>query len=154
VAVDSLFLRINGPYTNEGEIVKKVSEAVSDPRKFLVRSDPEYVLSRFDQYDKSLQDLRAANDALGAANAALRTENQELKDELDKVRIASMNNQNVDWFSKKPVPPAGIARVTELKKNDPAMTIAQVSKELQTEGIKMTDQEIRLVFQYYFNEGF
>ena len=161
VAVESLFLRINGPFTGEDEIVKKVSAAVADPKKFLVRSDPEYILSRFDQYDKSLVDLRAANDQLRAADDELRAaddklraDNQALKDELTRVRTAAMTNQNQVFFSKKPVPPDGVARVTELKQADPSLTVAQVSTKLKAEGIKMTDREIKLVFQYYFNEGF
>ncbi len=49
-------------------------------------------------------------------------------------------------------PSSGISRILELKRSSPSLTPAEAAARLKTEGIKMTDQEVRIVFKYYFEE--
>lgn len=90
--------------------------------------------------------------AMDQANKDLAAQDALIASALDIVRSATMTNQNVSWFTRHQIPKDGVAKILELKKATPGMTRADVSKQLKADGVKMTDQEIRLVFEYYFNE--
>ena len=109
--------------------------------------------AELDQKDAELDQKDAdMTAAIDKADKDLAAQDQVISGALDIVRSATMTNQNVSWFVKHQLPQDGVAKVLELKKATPAMTRADVAKELKTAGIKMSDQEIRLVFEYYFNE--
>ncbi len=98
------------------------------------------------------KELTAKDKELAAQNKELAAQNKELAAQFETVRYAAMTNENTVWFSRKPIPREGIARVLEIKRENPSLTKAEVAARLKKEGVKMTDQEVRIVFAYYFGE--
>ncbi|HET6484909.1 MAG TPA: hypothetical protein VFH83_00725 [Spirochaetia bacterium] len=123
----------------------QASQAMADKQSALESA----FASKSAEVDQKDADLSAAIDQ---ANKDLAAQDQAISAALDIVRSATMTNQNVSWFVKHRLPQDGVAKVVELKKATPGMTRADVAKELKAAGIKMSDQEIRLVLEYYFNE--
>jgi hypothetical protein len=139
VTKDNLFLRVSGVYKNEEEMENRIAEAIANPSAYLQRGDTEYLLSRLDELQKDIAALREAQEALQKS--------------LDTVRDAAMTRENVEWlFFPTPVPRDGMTRILALKKESPSITPSEAAGKLKAEGLIMTDQEIRIVFKYYFGE--
>jgi hypothetical protein len=97
--------------------------------------------------------LAEKDESLTRQTEELAKENAQSAAEFEALRYASLYFENVEWlFFKKEVPREGTARVVELKKATPAMTLKELSAQLKSEGIKITDQGITLVLQVFFNE--
>ncbi|MGA2976497.1 MAG: hypothetical protein ABSF77_14405 [Spirochaetia bacterium] len=146
VTKDNLFMRVSGRYSGEEEVEQKIADAIANPTAYLQRSDAEYLLSRIDQSQTDIAGMQAALDALSKSL-------QSLSAQMEALRYNAMTRENVEWlFFPTPIPRAGIARILALKRDSPALTPAEAASRLKTEGIKMTDQEVRIVFKYYFEE--
>jgi hypothetical protein len=139
VTKDNLFLRVSGVFKTEEEMENRIADAIANPNEYLQRGDTEYLLSRLDESQKGIAALREAQEALQKS--------------LDTARYAAMTRANVEWlFFPTPIPRDGMARIIALKKESPALTRAEAAVKLKAEGIKMTDQEVRIVFAFYFGE--
>jgi chromosome segregation ATPase len=99
-----------------------------------------------------IEDLAKKSEELAAQNTEIAAQTKDFSSQIEPLRYAAMVSENTVWFSKKPLPRDGVARVLELKRETPTLTKAEVAARLKSEGLKMTDQEIRIVFAYYFGE--
>ena len=140
VTKDNLFMRVNGHYQGEEEMEQKIADALSNPTAYLQRSDTEYLLSRIDQSQTDIAGLRGDVDTLSA--------------QLDVLRYDAMTRENIEWlFFPTPIPRIGIARILVLKRDAPSLSQSEVAARLKADGVKMTDQEVRIVFKYYFEKS-
>jgi FtsZ-binding cell division protein ZapB len=62
--VGSLFLRVKGQFYDEDQLSTRITEAATDPVRFLERTDPEYLFRTFQETANVLQQLEG-----GATNA-------------------------------------------------------------------------------------
>jgi len=121
---DNLFLRIEGDYENEGELLSRLRYAYDFPGAYLQRSESNV---------NNIGDSSTGID--------------------EKTRQALIYLLNEDWNGRpKSVPPETIKKVTELKANNPWMTKNQLWKELKKEKVKITKREFELILIIYFNE--
>lgn len=121
---DNLFLRIEGDYVSEEELLSQLRYAYDFPRAYLQRNESKVNNSR---------------NSSGGID--------------EKARQALIYLLNEDWNGRpKSVPPETIKKVTELKANNPWMTKNQLWKEIKKEKIKITKREFELILIIYFNE--
>jgi hypothetical protein len=126
-------------------------QALSDELKAIedeVKAGQEDLKAQQAELKAQQEQIKAQQSALDAKSAELASRGAEL----ETLRYAAMTNENQDWFTKKLLPKDGVARVLELKRGSPALTAAEMAKQLQSEGIKMSDQEIKIVLRYFFGE--
>lgn len=118
------FLRIEGDYLNEEELIAKLRYA----------------------YDYPLAYLRGGES--GVANAGGPGPGAD-----ERARQALLYFLNEDWNGRpKSVPPETINKVIELKVNNPWMSKAELWKTLKREKVKITKREFELILIIYFNE--
>lgn len=121
---DDLFLRIEGGYLNEEELLSQLRYAYDFPRAYLQRNE---------------SDVNNSRNSSGGID--------------EKARQALIYLLNEDWNGRpKSVPPETIKKVTELIANHPWMTKKQLWKEIKKEKIKITKRELELILIIYFNE--
>ncbi|NLY75981.1 MAG: hypothetical protein GX075_11880 [Firmicutes bacterium] len=121
---DNLFLRIEGDYLNEDELMSKLSYAYDYPSLYLKRGE-----SPPDPNDKQSAGID------------------------EKTRQALIYFLNEDWYGRyKAVPPETIKKVIELRQNNPWLTKNQLWKALKKEKVKLTKRELELILIIYFNE--
>lgn len=121
---DDYFLRIEGDYTNEEELITKLRYAYDYPLVYLRRADSGLVKG-------------------GSQNGATD----------EKTRQALLYLLNEDWNGRpKSVPPAIINQVVELKENNPWMSKRELWKVLKKDKVKISKRELELILIIYFNE--
>lgn len=121
---ENYFLRIEGDYLNEGELLTKLGYAY------------DYPLEYQQQSESSVSNTISQN---GATD--------------EKTRQALIYLMNEDWNGRlKSVPPETIKKVVELKQNNPWMTKTQLWKELKREKVRLTKRELELILIIYLNE--
>ncbi len=121
---DNLFLRIDGDYLNEGELIAKLRYAFDYPLVYQRRSESTVTNS-------------------GSSDTGID----------EKTRQALIYLLNEDWYGRpKSVPPETIQKVVQFKQNNPWMTKSQLWKSLKKEKVKLTKREFELILIIYFNE--
>lgn len=121
---DNYFLRINGAYLNEEELVNKLRNAYEYPLAYLQQGE--------------LTGAKASGVVSGTN---------------DTTRQALLYFLNEDWNGRpKSVPLETIAKVIELKQNNPWMTKAELWKVIKNEKVRITKREMELILIIYFNE--
>lgn len=121
---DNYFLRIDGDYLSEGELMAKLCYAYDYPSLFLQRSETN----------------------VGGAGSP-----NGVNDE--KTRQALIYLLNEDWNGRpKSVPSETIKKVVNLRQNNPWMSKTELWEELKREKIKVTKREFELILIIYFNE--
>lgn len=121
---DNHFLRIDGAYLDEAELVNKLRSAYDYPLIYLQRG-------------------KSAGAKAGDAGSG--------SDE--NTRQALLYFLNEDWNGRpKSVPSETIAKVVELKQNNPQMTKGELWKVIKNEKVRITKRELELILIIYFNE--
>ncbi len=121
---ENYFLRIDGDYLNEGELIAKLRYAYDYPLIYLQQSESSV--------------SRAGN-----LNGGID----------EKTRQALIYLLNEDWNGRpKSVPPETIQKVVQYKQNNPWMTKSQIWNSLKKEKVKLTKRELELILIIYFNE--
>lgn len=121
---DDYFLRIEGDYINEEELITKLRYAYDYPLVYLRRADPGL-----------------AKDVIPNTATDERT------------RQALLYLFNEDWNGRpKSVPPGTINKVIELKENNPWMSKQELWKALKKDKVKISKRELELILIIYFNE--
>lgn len=122
---DDYFLRIEGDYLNEMELIAKLCTAYDYPSVHLRQNQPSTV-SVSDGSDSGTD---------------------------ERTRLALIYLLNEDWNGRpKSVPPEIINEVIELKVNNPWMSKNDLWKVLKKEKVKLTKKELELILIIYFNE--
>ncbi len=121
---DDFFLRIDGDYVNEAELITKLRYAYDYPSVYQQRGESKTVTP-------------------GGPNTGVD----------ESTRQALLYLLNEDWNGRsKPVPPETIKKVTDLKLNNPWMSKTELWKTLKKEKVKITKREFELILIIYFNE--
>lgn len=121
---DDYFLRIEGDYTNEEELMTKLRYAYDYPLVYLRRGE------------SGIANVGGPN---GGAD--------------EKARQALLYLLNEDWNGRpKSVPPETISKVIELKESNPWMSKKELWKALKKDKVKISKRELELILIIYFNE--
>lgn len=122
---DDLFLRIEGDYLNETELINKLCYAY------------DYPLVYQKQSESGIANIGVVSDA-GTD---------------EKTRQALIYLFNEDWNGRpKSVPLEIINRVIEVKVKNPLLNKTELWKVLKKEKVKLTKRELELILIIYFNE--
>ncbi|MBP8081617.1 MAG: hypothetical protein KAZ87_00300 [Spirochaetes bacterium] len=132
-------IKMRGAYIEEEPLLAKISEALNDPKSFMKKRDPDFLLAKIEELENKLD--KAEISALSA-----KIQNEKTASDLIAFQNARMFN------SKKIVSNDIIARIVELKKTDPKITVEEMKKKMDEEKRTITLDEINLIFGVYFNE--
>lgn len=126
------FVRINGTYFTEADLCKVIAEAINDPVQYIKTHDEAYIIQKL---------------------AELEQETERLNLENTRLRNAIMAMDNRFWiFPPNFIKEETIQEVLTLKKDSPKLTKAEAMKLLQAKKVGINDQELNLIYFYYFNE--
>ena len=132
-------IKMRGAYIEEEPLLAKISEALNDPKSFMKKRDPDFLLAKIEELENKLD--KAETNALSA------------KIQNDKIAADLIAFQNARMFnSKKAVTADIIARIVELKKEDSRLTAEEMKKKMDIEKKNVTLEEINLIYGVYFNE--
>jgi hypothetical protein len=159
---DSLFLRLKGDVYGESQFADRAYNAIQDPVLYLQTNNPEYLLQRLndiaaavDKIANTLAEQEKTNQSISQNMSALQEQSAALQKSVDSMRYAmvALNNKGFLGLGKpKPLSLDAIDRVITLKQTDPSMTKAQVSAKLKDAGVNLSDKELSLVFNIYFDD--
>ena len=131
IQVNKFFVKITGLYTDQAEICGKLLEAKENPRDYIRKRDPEFLLRKLEAMEKRLEEQKL---------------NQF------RLRMAVITLHNTGFFSGPSAVNAGeIKKLVELKLKNPGLTAEQLATRAQQSGIKLSSKEIKLVLMVYFN---
>ena len=132
-------IKMRGAYIEEEPLLAKISEALNDPKSFMKKRDPDFLLAKIEELENKLDK---------AETAALSAKIQNEKVALDLIAF-----QNARMFnSKKTVNEDIISRVVDLKRADPRITAEEMKRKMDEEKKNVTLEEINLIYGVYFNE--
>ncbi|HUZ18896.1 MAG TPA: hypothetical protein VMV68_10955 [Spirochaetia bacterium] len=166
---DSLFLRLKGEVYGQSEFADRAYNALQNPVLYLQTNNPEYLLQRLNDIAAAVEKIsntlaeqektnKSTSDnlsALQSQDARLQAQDATLEKSVDSMRYATiaLNNKGFLGLGRpKPVSQDAIDRVIALKQADPSMTKDQVSAKLKDAGVKLSDKELSLVFNVYFDD--
>lgn len=132
INIDRLFVRIAGDFESEEAICKKIISAIENPREYIKKREPEYLLTKLE---------------------TLETKYQRLADEFYKLRAASLMLHNSGFFSSPaPIDKQIINRVIDMRLKDPSLTREKIADALEKDKVKASSREIDLILKVYFND--
>lgn len=128
----AVFMRIKGLYINEIELLKKMDSALKNPDAYIKRNDPDYILSKLEELDQSVE--------------VLQLENYRLK-------IALMSLQNRGLFGKVyPVDQQLLKKVIQIRKEAPNLSRTELETRLRADNYRFSSRELYLIFAVVYNE--
>ena len=123
--VDKYFVRIAGEFETEDRVCKKIIDAIENPREYTRKRDPEYLLTRIER----------------------------LEDTLNKVRTATLMLHNSGFLSSAaPIDKDLVERVVSLRIKDPVISREKIAETLEKEKVEASSREINLILNVYFND--
>ncbi len=133
VTKNDYFLRISDRFIDELSLCQRMKEAVDDPIGYMKKREPEYFL-------RKLNELEEAQALTG--------------DNIDKLIRALLYYQNSSFlgFGNTPVKSQVIKRIIELKTKDPKITKVNIKTQMDVEKIQVTEKEIQLILDVFYNE--
>ncbi len=134
-------------------------DLVNDAAAALQKAN-EDLNTRLEEMTAKYNDLQGRHEALQQKHSALQEKHDALKaekDSLDKafqiLRYAVMTLENTGFFrGPTTIPPEYVERVVKLKRENPSLTIKHSFQQVKAECLKMSDQDVMLIFSVYFNE--
>ncbi|MBS0619141.1 MAG: hypothetical protein JSR44_13210 [Spirochaetes bacterium] len=139
LAVNKLFVKIKGYYTDEADLTKKLKQAIKDPQAFIMKRDPEYFIAKLEKLEEEIELQKSA------------THKQKLEAERLRQVIAALNNTGI-FSGPAAIPEKLLKRVVELKTQTPALKREQVQATLDQEKIEWSSKQIKSIFAVYFSE--
>lgn len=137
--VNKLFVKIKGYYTDEADLLKKLKQAVKDPQGFIIKRDPEYFIAKLEKLEEELEIQKSKTFAQDK--------------ELERLRAVTAALHNTGVFSgPEAIPEKLIARVVELKKQNPAWKREQIQEQLDKDKIEWSKKQVKLILSVYFSE--
>ncbi|PKL40657.1 MAG: hypothetical protein CVV44_03375 [Spirochaetae bacterium HGW-Spirochaetae-1] len=137
---NNLFVRIQGTYRTEQELCENVLEAYTDPLKYLKKRDPEFFLTKLNQFEEEITSLKNSVKDLEEENRLL------------KSAVATLHNTGFLGFGNKPINQKIVKRTIAVRKEKPAATAEEITDILNDEGLKTSKKEVSLVLLVYCNE--
>ncbi|MBP8083232.1 MAG: hypothetical protein KAZ87_08540 [Spirochaetes bacterium] len=132
-------IKMRGAYIEEEPLLAKISEALNDPKSFMKKRDPDFLLAKIEELENKLD--KAETNALSA------------KIQNDKIAADLIAFQNARMFNSKQFVSADIiSRIVELKKADSRITTEEMKKKMDEEKKNISLEEINLIYGVYFNE--
>lgn len=137
--INKLFVKIKGYYTDEGDLLKKLKQAVKDPQGFIIKRDPEYFIGKLEKLEEELD--------------AQKSEVHRHKKELERLRAVTMALHNTGVFSGPEAIPEKLAqRVIELKTANPNWKREQIQAQLEKDKMDFSKKQVKLILAVYFSE--
>jgi hypothetical protein len=182
MVVENLFLRLKGQYFTEEQFAEKLFNASENPYAYIQSQDPEYIILRFQEIMRLLDALKVEGSRAETEAAAridsirgsleknigglrvdvenLVKKQQAAGEKVDKLtqefvllRYALLVLNNRGFFGSINLPSEeAVAKLVEMKTNEPGLTMKEAQARLKTAGVEMTSKEVFLVFSVYFNE--
>jgi hypothetical protein len=132
INIDRLFVRIAGDFESEDALCKKIMTAIENPKEYIKKREPEYLLTKLE---------------------AIEMKYQRLSDEFYKLRAASLMLHNSGFFSgPAPIDKQLIDRVVDMRLKDPSISREKIAETLEKDKIKASGREIDLILKVYFND--
>lgn len=128
---NKLFLNLKGNLLAFTDLEKKLIEAYVNPQKFYIRNDPDYILSKIDEHDEEIEQLRKNLDELT----------------FFIVKQSCKSFKKLGNAAAKDI----IAKILAAKKADPQAPDKALVGQLKTQGIKIAAPDLAIIFQYYKN---
>lgn len=133
VTKDEFFLRLNDRFIDEELLCKRMKEAVDDPISYLKKREPEYFLAKLNELEE---------------------EQKKLLNQQEKLINAVLYFQNTGFlgFGNDQIKTSVVKRVIELKTSDPTLGKDKIKLILEKEKIEVSDKEIELILNIFYNE--
>jgi hypothetical protein len=117
------FIRIDGDYSKESELITKIGAAYDNPSAYLQPTGPAPV------------------------------QHENIGPDKEKILQSLIYLYNEDWNGRqKTVPIETIRKVIEVRQNNPGITKPQLWKLIKKAKIPVTKREVDLILIFYFNE--
>lgn len=125
INVNRLFIRIAGDYDTEERVCRKIVDAINNPKEYIKKRDPEYLLTKLEQLD----------------------------DTLNKLRTATLMLHNSGFLSgPEPVNRDVVEKVVGMRLLDPVISREKIAETLEKQKVKASGREINLILNVYFND--
>ena len=125
INVNRLFIRIAGDYDTEERVCRKIVDAINNPKEYIRKRDPEYLLTKLEQLEETMHKLR---------NATLMLHNSGF------------------LSSPEPVSRDVVEKVVGMRLLDPVISREKIAENLEKQKVKATSREINLILNVYFND--
>lgn len=171
IKVDEMFLKISGTYTDEKLLNDKILDAINDPKSFISKRDPEYLLQQINQLQDQVKALQAQNQVQKKTNDKLFNNDQTLLTGIktnaasvkknakksaadnERIRQAQMAYHNNEWFAgEKEISKEKVLFVLGEKKKNKNATVEDVVETAKTKEFEISKKEINIIFITYLNE--
>ncbi len=129
--IGSVFMKINGLWINEDALLRKIRQAASDPEAYIRRADPDYFLSKLDEFEGEME---------------------VLKTEVFEAKYALVCLMNRNLFGFRPVSREFVNAVLQYKTENPSAGLEEISKAFTEQGMRFSQKELKLVLNVFFNE--
>lgn len=135
IVKDGIVVRIAGVLSDEERFKNILTEAYANPREYMRKREPEYILRELDNATANISKL------------------QEKQQEYETRLYGLTVLQNKGFFGgMNVINKDTVTKVVEMKKATPSMTRDQVKENLKNTGTQLTDKELKIIFAVYFNE--
>ncbi|HPA73978.1 MAG TPA: hypothetical protein PKY31_17025 [Spirochaetota bacterium] len=125
INVNRLFIRIAGDYDTEERVCRKIVDAINNPKEYIRKRDPEYLLTKLEQLEETLH----------------------------KLRTATLMLHNSGFLSgPEPVSRDVVEKVVGMRLLDPVISREKIAENLEKQKVKATSREINLILNVYFND--
>ncbi|MBU3917679.1 hypothetical protein KKA14_19300 [bacterium] len=126
-----IFVRVKNRYLDEDRLSKDIYAAISNPMLYIEKNDPEYFYRQLER---------------------LREKYTELREEHDKMVYGIINLRSEGVMRSEAIEKNVIARIIEIKKDTPEITIDQLENQLKNENLKVSDDVVHDVLSLYYND--
>lgn len=135
---EQFFFKMRGNYLSFENFISQIHKALENPFAYIRLYDPDYYLLKMEEYSQDLEKLKVLA-------------NKQEK-ELETLRNAVIYLHNSGFLSgSSAINQNTLKKVIDLKKANPKLSKADLKKELEKDKIKISSQEIDLIFAVYFN---
>ena len=125
INVNRLFIRIAGDYDTEERVCRKIVDAINNPKEYIRKRDPEYLLTKLEQLEETLH----------------------------KLRTATLMLHNSGFLSgPEPVSRDVVEKVVGMRLLDPVISREKIAENLEKQKVKASSREINLILNVYFND--
>lgn len=133
ISKSNYFVRINNNMSTEEALCENIAEVLLNPLEYLRKREPEFIFRKLTQLE---EELASTNE------------------KLDKLTYGVLGIHNTGFlgFGNNLIDKNAIAKVVELKKGNPALKKKEIAAILEKEKIELSNQEIELILNVYFNE--
>lgn len=154
IANKRMFIRVKGDFISEEKLSQNIYSAIVTPLTYLKRRDPSFFLKKLAEIESKIEQLNEKNEQLTLKNSELKASYEKLKYRHDKLKYAvlTLNNEGFLGFGINKIDKKAIKRLLELRMKDSKISKKNIKNQLEQESFKISDDEIELILNVYFNE--